>query len=70
MNSTTSTNVAKTSKTDNLTVGLLLASTLFIVGYTLVRTLLVQPALQNESVVINSVIPHEATLWNADVDSL
>ncbi len=69
MTSTTSTAAAKTSQTDSLTIGLLTAGTLFVVGYTLVRALLFQPALQSEDVVINSVIPHEATLWNADFDS-
>ena len=70
MASTTSAAAAKTSKTDSVTIGLLAAGTFFVVGYTLVRALLLQPALQSEDVVINSIVPHETALWNAGADSL
>ncbi|MEM9809179.1 MAG: hypothetical protein AAF959_28330 [Cyanobacteria bacterium P01_D01_bin.56] len=62
---------ASSSKTgsEQLTIGFLVAGILFIAGYTLTRTLLMQPAPQSENAVVNSVIPHEATLWNADIDS-
>ncbi|MEM6252791.1 MAG: hypothetical protein AAF821_07705 [Cyanobacteria bacterium P01_D01_bin.156] len=63
--------ITSSSKTgsDQLTAGFLAAGVLFIVGYTLTRTLLAQPTPQSENVVVNSVIPHEATLWNADIES-
>ena len=62
--SSTSTN------SDTLAIGLLTAGTLFVVGYTITRALLSQPAPQLESVVVEPVVAHEATMWNADMDVL
>lgn len=69
MNYTTSTASSSKTGSDQHAVSFLVAGILFIVGYTLTRTLLMQPAPQGENAVVNSVVPHEATLWNADIDS-
>ena len=70
MDSTTSKTTIKTSRVDNLIVGSLTVNTLFVIGHTLVQILLPQLIFQNEDVVMNFVIPHEATLWNADINNL
>ena len=64
---TTTSSAGKSEKSGSVAAGLLAASALFIVGYTLTRTVLFQPSVQSETSALSTVIPHEATLWNADL---
>ena len=68
MNYSTSGYSSSKTASDQLIASLFAAGALFVAGYTLMRTTLVRPAFQPESVAANMVIPHEATLWNADLE--
>ena len=66
MNYVTS-DTAKSSSSDRAAAGFLVAGLAFIVGYTLVRAVFLQPAVMGEATTADSVVSHEATLWNTDV---
>jgi len=70
MNYPSSTTSSQRTGSDRLTAGFLAAGILFVAGYTLTRTYLLQPTVQNDNAVVNTVVPHESTLWNATFEDL
>ncbi len=64
MASQTRTVSTQTSSLDKALIAGLAALAMFVVGYTVVRVSLVQPAADSSTDVTNTVIPHEAELWS------
>lgn len=69
MNYVNSTKTSQNASSDRLTISFLAAGILFVAGYTLTRIVLMQPALQGDDIAVSMPVPHEAALWNADINS-